>query len=220
MNHREHREHRGGGSPRTPNLGARGLPSPLCSLCSLWLIFFLLACGYRWDDSAPQSLSIPFIAGDEDGTLTAELIRAFASSTRANVVASKGRYRLEVSLSEQAGEIIGFRIDSQVNNGKQQKNIVADEGRRAIAADVCLYDTETGEIVLGPSRVEANVDYDYVDGDSYQDLTFVDSSGVTQTILAYSLGQLESSESAREAGAKPLYRQLSRKIVDLISANW
>lgn len=186
----------------------------------LVFLFLLSACGYRWDDSAPHSLSIPFIAGDEDGTLTAELIRAFASSTHADVVASKGRYRLEVSLSEQAGEIIGFRIDSQVNNGKQQKNIVADEGRRAIAADVCLYDTETGEIVLGPYRVGAHVDYDYVDGDSYQDLTFVDSAGVTQTILAYSLGQLESSESAREAGAKPLYRQLSRKIVDLISSNW
>lgn len=184
-------------------------------------LFLLSGCGYRWgDSSASYSLSIPFITGDEDGTLTAELIRAFASSTHANVVSSKGRYRLEVSLSEQTNEIIGFRIDSQVNNGKQQKNIVADEGRKSIAADVCLYDTETGEAVFGPCRVGANVDYDYVDGDSYQDLTFVDSAGVTQTILSYSLGQLESSESAREAASKPLNRRLSKKIVDLISTYW
>jgi hypothetical protein len=188
---------------------------------SFVLLFSLLsACGYRWEDSAPRSLSIPFVTGDEDGTLTAELIRAFASSTHADVVASKGRYRLEVTLSEQPGEIIGFRIDEQVNNGKQKKNIVADEGRRSILAAVCLHDTETDETVLGPCQVGAFTDYDYVDGDSYQDLTFVDSAGVTQTILAYSLGQLESSESAREAGAKPLYRKLSRKIVDLISAYW
>ena len=186
----------------------------------VFLFFLLSACGYRWEDSAPRSLSIPFVAGDEDGTLTAELIRAFASSTHADVVSSKGRYRLEVSLSEQPGEIIGFRIDSQVNNGKQKKTIVADEGRRAVSVDICLYDTETDEVLLGPCRVGASIDYDYVDGDSYQDLTFVDSAGVTQTILAYSLGQLESSESAREAGAKPLYRKLSRKIIDLISAYW
>ncbi len=187
---------------------------------ALSVFIFLSACGYRWEDAAPSSLSIPFVAGDEDGTLTAELIRSFASSTRADVLSSKGRYRLEVAISEQSNEIIGFRIDSQVNNGKQQKNMVADEGRRSIFADVCLYDSETDEVVVGPCRVGANIDYDYVDGDSYQDLTFVDSAGRTQTILAYSLGQLESSESAREAGSKPLYRKLSRKIVDLISAYW
>lgn len=187
---------------------------------ALIFLLFLSSCGYRWDDSTPRSLSIPFVAGDEDGTLTAELIRAFASSTQANVVLSDGRYRLEVSIASQPNEIVGFRIDSQVNNGKQQKNIVADEGRCLLLADVCLYDSETDEQILGPCRVAADVDYDYVDGDSFQDLTFIDSEGKTQTILAYSLGQLESPESAREAGARPLYRKLSRKIVDLISSHW
>lgn len=181
-------------------------------------LLLLSSCGYRWDNATLYSLSIPFVSGDEDGTLTAELIRAFSSSTQANVVSSKGRYRLEVSIAAQPNEIIGFRIDAQVNNGKQQKNMVADEGRRTLVAQVCLYDSE--KKILGPCRVAADADYDYVDGDSFQDLTFVDSQGQTQTILAYSLGQLESSEAAREAASKPLYRKLSRKIVDLISANW
>lgn len=187
----------------------------------LFVLIFLASCGYRWEaDQTARTISIPFVAGDEDGTLTAELIRTFASSTHANVVSSKGRYRLDVAIVAQPNEIIGFRIDSQVNNGKQQKNIVADEGRRTIAADVSLYDAKNEEAILGPIRINADIEYDYVDGDSFQDLTFVDSAGRTQTILAYSLGQLESSESAREAGSKPLYRKLSRKIVDFISVYW
>jgi hypothetical protein len=188
----------------------------------LLALLFLSSCGYRWegDPTCSRTLFIPFATGDEDGTLTAELIRAFASSTQANIVSSEGRYRLDVSVVEHEHERIGFRIDRQVNNGKQQKNILGDEGRRNLLAHVSLYDCENEELIFGPCNVTAFADYDYVDGDSFQDLTFLDSAGVRQTILAYSLGQLEPSESAREAATKPLYQKLSEKIVNLVSARW
>ncbi len=193
--------------------------SALLIVCSFLL---LPSCGYRWegDPTCSRTLHIPFATGDEDGTLTSELIRAFATTTQTDIVSSEGQYRLEVSIVEQDHERIGFRIDRQVNNGKEQKNILGDEGRRNLLAHVSLYDCENDECVLGPCTVTAYADYDYVDGDSFQDLTFVDSAGVRQTILAYSLGQLEPPESAREAATIPLYQQLSRKIVDLISARW
>ncbi len=192
------------------------------SVCFFFLFFCLSSCGYRWEDDAgfSRTLFIPFATGDEDGTLTSELISAFASSTQTNVVSSRGRYRLDVSIVEQERERIGFRIDQQVNNGKQQKNILGDEERRNLQAQVSLFDCENDELILGPCTVFAYADYDYVDGDSFQDLTFVDSVGVRQPILSYSLGQLEPAESAREAATKPLYRKLSQKIVDLISARW
>ena len=56
--------------------------------------------------------------------------------------------------------------------------------------------------------------YDYVDRDSLKDLILDNtdlsySSPVQQTVLVFSLGQLEPQEAALEAAAKPLYRKLS-----------
>ena len=76
------------------------------------------------------------------------------------------------------------------------------------------------EVVYGPYRVAADADYDYVDGDSIRDLTFIDSSGSTITVLPFSLGQLEPKESAALAATKPLYRRLAQKVVDAISSEW
>lgn len=185
------------------------------------LLLLLSSCGYRWaDDDCTRTLCIPFAVGDEDGTLTAELIRMFGATTQARVVSRKGQYRLDVELTGEQNDRIGFRIDEQINNGKVNKNILGDESRTTLTACVTLFDTGCNEPVVGPCCVTAYIDYDYLDGDSFQDLTFVDSSGVRQTILSYSLGQLEPQESAREAATRPLYQKLSQKIVDLISARW
>lgn len=74
--------------------------------------------------------------------------------------------------------------------------------------------------MLGPLRFMADVDYDYVDGDSLQDLQFQNAEGQHLIVLPFSLGQLEPQEAAHEAAQKPIYQKLSQKIVDAISAQW
>ena len=117
-------------------------------------------------------------------------------------------------------DTIGYRRDPQRIKTKIKHQLLACEGRRQLEADVTLYEGNSDKIAAGPFRVTADVDYDYVDGDSYPQLTFISKTGETVVVLPFSLGQLESIEAAQEATNRPLYRKISQKIVDVISAEW
>ena len=186
------------------------------------LILVFSSCSYRWQPDFPKegrpTISIPFIQGDEDGTLTSEIIGAISSSGVADVRSHSGEYTLEIAIVSEASEKIGFRVDPQKVHGEVKKNLLASEGRRSITIEMTL--CLGGEVVNGPYRITADADFDYVDGDSIQDLTFVNTGGATLTVLPFSLGQLESNESAALAATKPLYRSLAQKVVDAISSEW
>ena len=190
---------------------------------NLLLSYSLLSgCAYRWQPEYPQgarpTVTVPFAIGDEDGMLTAEIIGSLSASGLADVLSFGGDYQLQVTIIGEEGEKIGFRVDPQKVDGKVRKNLLASEGRRAMTLEaVLLYG---GEVAYGPYRVTADAEYDYVDGDSIQDLTFTDPAGTLVTVLPFSLGQLESVESAQQAATKPLYRKLAQKIVDAISSDW
>ncbi len=86
--------------------------------------------------------------------------------------------------------------------------------------EVKVADRALKDPVFGPVRLNAFVDYDYVDGDSLQDLQFRDQSGERKIVLPFSLGQLEPQEAAHEASALPLDRKIAQKIVDVLEAQW
>lgn len=182
----------------------------------------MIGCGYRWQPNHPYgerpSISVPFIQGDEDGRLTTSIIHALSASGLADVKASQGDYQLQVQILGSNSEHIGYRVDPQKVDHKVRKNLLASEGRRSMTLEVSLCKGE--KIVYGPYQMTGDAEYDYVDGDSIQDLTFTNPSGALVTVLPFSLGQLEPEESAQEAAAKPLYAHLAQKIVDAISSAW
>jgi hypothetical protein len=180
----------------------------------------LTGCGYRWQPDFPDctrpTLTVPFVRGDEDGTLTAEIIYSLSSSGLVNVCSKGGEYDLQVSVLGDTNEKIGFRVDPQKVDGEVRKNLLCSEERRVMTLEILLL--KGTEVAYGPYQLSMGVDYDYVDGDSIQDLTFINPAGTVVTVLPFSLGQLESVESANQAATKPLYRRLAQKIVDVISA--
>lgn len=191
------------------------------NLLRISVFLFLCSCGYQWTPKEDRfTVSVPFVAGDEDGALTQELIWALSRSGLAKVKSDDANYRLEVQIVEAKNDTVGFRRDKQIVKGKTGKNLLACEGRKTVGVEVTVFKKESEAPALGPFRVTADADYDYVDGDSIQDLTFTDSQGQFITVLPFSLGQLESTESAQEAATKPLYRNLAQKIVDVISSEW
>jgi hypothetical protein len=117
-------------------------------------------------------------------------------------------------------ETIGYRRDRQKISGKVKKNLVSAEERKTLVLEMTLYAQDSNRIVYGPIRLSADAEYDYVDGDSLQDLAFIDPSGIQQTVLPFSLGQLEPREAAQEAATRPLNERMARKVIDAIFDVW
>ena len=189
----------------------------LCCLCCI-------GCGYRWQPDFPTghkpSIWVPYIAGDSDGALTGEIVRAITASGMAEVSQDPGHYRLHIAMTQSENQIVGYRRDRQKVQGEVKKNIVACEARKSLIVEAALYEGDKEESAYGPYTICSDIDYDYLDGDSLQDLTFVNASGIPTTVLSFSLGQLESPEAAQEAASRPLNERLAQKIVDVIFSEW
>lgn len=189
-----------------------------------FLILLLTGCGYQWEPDYPQKLRpsvyVPWIAGDEDGNITSEIIRTLNESGLVSVSRKQGDYRLQVEIQKAETKIIGFRRDIELIRGKPTKNLIATEGRKGICVSATLYVGDSDQIAYGPYEVSADADYDYVVGDAIKDLAFSTSQNPLVVVLPFSLGQLESNEAAQEAATKPICARLAQKIVDAIAAEW
>lgn len=200
------------------------LPPLLIAQASLFCLL-LAGCGYTWMDhngtqGTQKKISVPYIEGDATGALTSEIIRSLAASGMLDVRQSQADYRLQISVVQSASNTIGYRRDRQDIRGEIKKNLIASEIRKTVGVDVAIYRERDQKLLFGPYRVEADAEYDYIDGDSIQDLEFVSPSGVPTVVLPFSLGQLEPKDSADEAASRPLYAHLARKILDLIFVSW
>jgi hypothetical protein len=181
--------------------------------------FLLLAagCGYRFAD--PQTtLSIPYIQGDYEGQLNDALSYRVGASGAFDLVQNDGNLVLKIAIISSQNDRIGYRYDRKDISGQVERNLMGDEMRRTVAAEVILTDAATDKIIIGPTIVTAEAEYDYVNPDSLRELTFFDANGVRRNTLDFSLGQLDSNEGGHDSAATPLYSLLAQKITDLLIA--
>ncbi len=178
----------------------------------------LSGCGYRFEgcpsNEDPITLTIPYVPGDNDGLFTEELVRQFSSSGLFECVRDGGEYILKVAITKDTNTRIGFRYDQDDTTGALKKNIIPDEFRRSIVAEVTLVKSSTDEIVFGPETVIGSSEFDCVNPSAVTDLTFVNPLGVREKVIQFSLGQLDSVEGAQDNAGIPLYRGLAQSIVD------
>ncbi len=187
----------------------------------LLLLVILMGCGYHFEGEKGESISVPYIPNDVGGQLNAELAYMLSTSGQFDYSQSGGALILKVAVLADNSDRIGFRYDRDPTSGKLRKNIVGTENRRTLSAEVTLIDAYTQEVLLGPQVVTANADYDYVDSNSIRDLVFINSKGQSQTVLDFSLGQLDSIEGAHDDTSPTVYRHLAREIVQgLLTQGW
>lgn len=185
----------------------------------LFLILFA-SCGYRFDscDEGRRTISVPYVQGDYEGKLTDAIIRALSQSGAFEYQRNGGRYSLEVVIVGDNNERIGFRRDRSPNTGKVRKNIIGTENRRTLAAEITLIDTVADVRLLGPISVSASAEFDYVNENALNDLSFIDSFGVRESSIQFSLGQLDSKDFSERDVLLPIYHRLAQKIIDGILA--
>lgn len=180
-------------------------------------LFLLSGCGYRFQGSSEEriTISIPYVEGDVNGHLTDQLVKVFSTSADFKYAYVNGRVMLLVDLVDRHAEPIGWRYEKK-ESGAIESELIAVEGRRFLTAQVRLIDSATEEILYGPETVTTSMDYDYYEPDVIQDLSFINSFGIRQSSVQFSLGQLDSSEAAYDDVFYPLAQRLAKKIVDRI----
>ncbi|MBY0529209.1 MAG: hypothetical protein K2P51_03365 [Rhabdochlamydiaceae bacterium] len=186
--------------------------------CVSVLSLFLSGCGYRFQESRegedPISICVPYISGDDEGQLNNAIIRKIAENPLFEYHRNRGEVTLLVSVIADGSDRIGYQYDRNPTTGKRRKNILATENRRTLSAEVKLVETVSGDVLVGPTIVKASADYDYVDAHSIVDLTFIPPHGRPETVLDFSLGQLDSIEGAHDDAGAPIYQRLAQKIVE------
>lgn len=184
----------------------------LSLICLLFFSFgSLTSCSYQLGRgdlaSSYRTISIPYVEGDMDGDLTAEIIKEISVKGGFRYVPCGGDLLLKVELLELRDENIGFRYDRK-KKGELRKAIVPAETRFVTIAKVTLLDSSSHQVIRGPVRIRASVDFDHTD--------YSNRHGVN----IFSLGQLNDIDEAYDAALRPLNRHLAENIVDYLMMSW
>lgn len=192
----------------------------------LFFLFAFLSCSgclYKCSNQseiAHKSISIPYVDGDSFGQLTQSLIYQISSSGLFEYKQKLSDYRLEVAIVSITNDKIGFKRDVKkdcADTEKKRKNLLPIESRENIAAQVSLRENLCGNIVWGPKTITADMDYDYSEQDSTKDLSYLGLDGQRESILTFSVGQMETVSTAQDSALRPLYEKLAKNIVQALN---
>lgn len=180
-------------------------------------LLILSSCGYHFEGGERTTIAVPYVIGDQEGELTAALIRQISQSPTLSYSHGEGNWILNVKIINVSDERIGFRHDRSPVTEKLRKHLEGIEDRRRVTAEVVIISSSTEEIIYGPQIVSAEMDYDYVDPNSLKDLSVQGPNGKFFPVEGFSLGQLDTIDAAKSDCLRPLYRKLAQKIIDGIT---
>lgn len=152
-----------------------------------------------------RTITLPYVEGDLEGYLTAEIVEQLSALSSFYYCRSGGAFILQVKICGVDQYNVGFEYDTD-DAGIRTQRIVPNEGRLIAAAEVEVIDAVSGCVVLGPQRIIATVDFDY------------DPLSTENQLAIFSLGQFAQIDLAEDTAIIPLYRKLARKIVNYLSA--
>ncbi|MCB1109487.1 MAG: hypothetical protein KDK64_00755 [Chlamydiia bacterium] len=167
--------------------------------------------------AAFPTISVPYFKGDDKGFLTDTVVKALVSSGNFNYANKGGAMVLEGVIVSDTCEHIGYQYDRHPVSGERIHRLIPNEGRREIMVQITLIDSRSLKTLYGPFVVSASSDYDFVDSDSLQDASFINRRGVRESVLFFSLGQLDSVDGAKAASLDPIYHRLAQKITEGLS---
>lgn len=186
--------------------GLRGAFFPLIPL------FFLFSCYQSLDRGLfSHKVDVPLIVGDYSGGLQAAIIEEMGMQGPF-FYGRGGEFQLLVNLQTVEKEQIGYKYDQEPLTGKRINRLVPNEGRREVVAKVQLCNKKTDEVIWGPLYFTGKSDYDFVNPNSLESVMFDPIDQSETTVLAYSLGQLDSEEGAAATALQIAYQNLAKQI--------
>lgn len=186
-------------------------------VCVLILMMGVSSCGYRMTHESSfgqcTTLSVPYVKGDLDGRLTTAIIKKLSESSKWHYAQEQGDCVLDIEVVRHDNSQIGYQYDRVKSTAELIDRLIPNEGRRTVRVRLNILDAAREQVLHGPYEIEASADYDFVNFDTYKDLAFVNEEGIAQSVLTYSLGQLDSEEGGMEAVLAAVYQTLAEKIL-------
>jgi len=185
----------------------------------LAIVFLFSSCGYQLrnqEATSQNSINIPYVKGDKDGNLTNALVLEVGKSGKYRYQISDSDYTLKCEIVSNSNSNIGYEYRTKDKDTQRLNRLIPDEARRTVVAIVTIVDNKTQTAIFGPSKFQAATDYNFTNPDSYNNLTLVDGADARDTVLDFSLGQLDSQEGAQSASSTPAYSVLAEKIVQAL----
>lgn len=174
------------------------------------------SCGYRANQAKSDTLMVSYVEGDLTGSLTSDIIQSLNQNSTYKIVSSNASFILKAKVVQNSNSQIGYQYDRTPISGARINRIVPNEGRNTLKVEFEVIDSLSGETTYGPKIVSASADFDYVDPDSIVDISFLNSRGIRESVLSFSLGQLDSidgaSDAANMSASKILAEKLSRAL--------
>lgn len=173
------------------------------------------SCSYQWSSPLPLSIYIPKVEGDEEGIFTNLLIETLEKSSSFRYRGDRGAFSLKVKIIGIETEKVGFQRDREEVSGEILDVLRPSENRDKLYIELSVC-SDLGKEVLGPYFFQETITYDYVDGNSLEDLSFL-KGGKRETSLQFSLGQLQGMFPAKKGARKDLFKKIAEKIVERLS---
>lgn len=182
------------------------------------LALFLSSCRYKSavlniNGDTVITTAIPVIKDDPEGYLRNYLAREMATTGSIYYKDTGSKYKLVVSIERDSNSKISFLWDRDPETNKNLHVFYPAEGMREVVAKVELINAKTEDAVIEPFFISASADYDFVNPTVLDTVEFRDALGGDESILQYSLGQLDSEEGAKTESYNPVYQRLAKKIV-------
>lgn len=177
----------------------------------------LSSCGYRGVYCDPKvhakPVSVALISIDDNGIFRQKLARALSATGQYYYSSYPTRYQLCVEILQNQTHMVGYMWDRSPITGVRLDRLYPSEQRRFIKAKVTLKDTELKENLINPFEIYTQVDFDFVNPTVLKNVQFKDVFRQTQSVLQYSLGQLDSEEGGQNESYEPLFDLLTEKII-------
>jgi len=189
-----------------------------CNLGLVSISFLTASCGYHVTTiSEPISLSVPFIMGDRNGTLTSAIIEEISKCDNIEYGGDSAPYTLSLEFISHDDDQIGYKYRTQDTSSALIKNLSPVESRQLIRVRINIISKASHQPLIDPLVIETSMDYDYVDSQSFNDLAFINAAGATTTVLNSSLGQLDAWEDAKSISTQQLYQIIAQKVARAVN---
>lgn len=176
------------------------------------LALAIQSCGYRSAGnynalSRYQSITVPYVEGDEEGDVTTQIIQALAEAGVWKYHALDAQLSLKVKILKIKREDVGYdRFYNQ--NNQIERWMVPNERRLSILAEVSVVEESTQKTILGPLELSESVKLDF--NPEYSETNLV----------RFSLAQYDFVENAERTAHKPLNQRLAKIIVNSLINSW